>query len=349
MRIYRNSLKLKKHGFSKYNGNAKEICQQIVKDCWNGTYFQTSTTHFAQFWTRDFGWCTESLIKLGYKKEAEQTLRYALTVFSKYNKATTTITPNNKPFDFPTYAVDSLPWLTHSLSSANNKELTQTFAPFIEKETEKFVQRVINKSTGLVKPFHFSSIKDFAIRKSSSYDNCMLALLSKSLTALNLHNPLQQFDYQSLIKDNFWNGTFFYDDLTKQPYVAADANIFPFYVMNNKSMLNSALKEIQNAQLDQPLPVKYTTKSANIKFIWQERLMRNYERDAIWTHMGPLYIKLIKRISPNEAKDLTQKYTQLIETYKNYPEVLDSNGNPFIRPFYHSDQGMLWAANYLTL
>ena len=351
LRIYRNSLNLKKHGFHQYDGNAKEICQQIVKDCWNGRYFQTSTTNFAQFWTRDFGWCTESLIKLGYQKEVEQNLSYALDIFSKHNKVTTTITPNNKPFDFPTRAVDSLPWLLYSLSLAKNKELTEKFAPLIESETKKFIQTFITTS-GLVKPIHFSSIKDFAIRKSSCYDNCMVALLSNNLNNLNnlkLNNPLRQFNYPKLIKETFWNGDYFYDDLNKLPYVAADANIFPFFIIKERSMLKTAITAMQKEQLDIPFPIKYTKKFAPLKFIWQEFLMKNYERDSIWTHMGPFYMKLMKEINKKQANQHLQKYAHLIETYKNYPEVLDSNGNPFKSIFYHSDQGMLWAANYLTL
>jgi hypothetical protein len=351
LRIYRNSLNLKKHGFHQYDGNAKAICTQIVSDCWNGRYFQTSTTNFAQFWTRDFGWCTESLLKLGYKNEVNQTLSYALNTFSKHDKVTTTITPNNQPFDFPTHAVDSLPWLVHSLSLAKKKELTERYQPFIESETQRFVKTVINPETGLVKPLHFSSIKDFAIRKSSCYDNCMVALLSTSLNNLKLNNPLHQFNYPQLIKETFWNGEYFYDDLKKLPYVAADANIFPFYlkIIKSKSMLKSAINEIKKAQLDIPLPIKYTRTSAPVKFLWQELFMKNYERDAIWTHMGPLYIQLLKQINKSEAYRHVQNYTHLIETYKNYPEVLDSNGKPFTSIFYHSDQGMLWAANYLTL
>jgi hypothetical protein len=63
-RIFNRSVYAKKYGIKRYNGNAKEICRQIIKDCWNGRYFQVSNGHFCEFYIRDFGWCVESLLKL---------------------------------------------------------------------------------------------------------------------------------------------------------------------------------------------------------------------------------------------------------------------------------------------
>ena len=348
--MLRNSIQLKANGFHEYDGNAKDICAQIIEDCWNGRFFQTSTTNFPQFWTRDFGWCTASLLKLGHKERVERTLLYALDIFSDHG-ITTTITPKGKPFDFPTVAVDSLPWLMHSLELVNNKALIEPFIPFLEKEIKEFYTRVIDKKNGLVKQKHFSSIKDYAIRKSACYDNCMVASLSHSLTQLKLINPFERFDYENLIKKHFWNGHYFYDDLKKLPYVAADANIFPFYlnIIKDTHMLKSAIEAVHRAALDVQLPVKYTTKKAPVQFIWSERFMHNYELDTTWTHMGPLYLNLLKKVNPALAKQHIQSYTKMIESYKNYPEALTPKGKPFTALFYHCDQGMLWVANYLTL
>ena len=69
----------------KYVGTANDICKQVVEDCWNGTFFMTSPNNFPQFWTRDFGWCVQSLLKLKYDQEVQATLRYALNRFKKYN------------------------------------------------------------------------------------------------------------------------------------------------------------------------------------------------------------------------------------------------------------------------
>ncbi len=334
----------------KYEGNAEEICRQIIKDCWNGRYLQTSTGNFAQFWTRDFGLCTKSLIDLHYQKEVHQTLRYALNHFKKQSKITTAITPSGKPFDFPTYAADSLPWIIHSIKVS--KFQYYSFKEFLNREINKFYSKVINPHTGLVKPdIHFSSIKDFAVRKSSCYDNCMVALLAKDLKGMKLENPFEKFSYPELIKRHFWNGEYFYDDLTGQKYVAGDANLFPFAlgIIANKDMIQSALTKVHEAGLDEPFPLKYTAGREKINFIWQENFLRNYESNALWMHLGPLYVKLLQQIDQEQAKGYKEKYTELIEKHHNFLEVFDTTGKPFHTPFYNCDSGMLWAANYLTL
>ncbi len=355
-RIFLNSCKSRIHP-KKYPGNAEEICHAIVKDCWNGRFFQTSTGNFPQFWTRDFGWCTFSLMKLGEQKEIHQTLRYALNRFSENGRITTTLTPRGKPFDFPVFAVDSLPWLIHSI--AVSKFPYYSYRHFLNREIQRFVKTAIDSSidsgnTGLVKQMHFSSMKDLAVRSSSCYDNCMAALLAKDLTGmkeLQHQNPLKNYNYPALIKQHFWNGNYFYDDLTQKQYVAGDANLFPFAlgIIKDEEMLRIALKSIRDTGLDAPFPLKYSSERGVASFIFQEVFLRNYEGNAIWTHMGPLYIKLTKQVDPELAKQYTEKYTQLIEKHGNYLEVFSPKGKPYSSPFYYCDRGMLWACNYLTL
>jgi len=334
----------------KYKGDAEKICKKIVEDCWNGKFFQTSTTNFPQFWTRDFGFCVSSLMKLGYQKEVNLTLRYALNRFKEYKQITTTITPRGKPFDFPKEAVDSLPWFIHALRVA--KFNYYDHKDFLNLQVQKFFDFFIDKKTGLVKKnLHVSSMKDFAVRNSSCYDNCMIGMLAKDLSHLKLYDPFKGYNYSQLIKERFWNGKYFWDDLEKQEYVASDANIFPFItgLIADKEMMGSAVNEIRLANLDQPFPLKYTAKRNNIKFIWQEWLLRDYESNSVWTHMGPLYIKMVQQIDTKLADNYKSKYQSQIEQQQNYLEVFFANGEPFSSPFVYCDSGMLWAANYLTI
>ena len=337
----------------KYSGNADEICHQIIDDCWNGQFFQTSTTNFPQFWTRDFGWCCKSLVQLGYKKQVHQTLRYALARFQKAGEITTTITPKGKAFNVPMPAVDSLPYFIHSLKISGFPY--RAHSKFLNWQIREFFEEFIDPLTGLVKPKHFSSMKDLSIRKSSCYDNCLVAMLAKDLKTMKLKSPFDKYSYPKLIKQHFWNSRYFYDDLTKADYVAGDANIFPFAlgIIQDQEMLESALAEIQKAGLDLPLPLKYTNSEAKPKFIWSEIFAKNYEFNSVWTHMGPLYIGLVKKIDPKLSKKYKKDYTEMIQKYQGYLEVFSTTKNnqlkPFSSPFYYCDRAMLWAANYLTL
>lgn len=342
---------LKHRAFPKeYYGTPPQICQQVIEDCWNGYYFQTSTGNFPQFWTRDFGWCVNSLTLLGYKEKVHKTLRYALNRFQEHGSITTTITVRGKPFDFPLFAVDSLPWLIHSIKVSHFSYYG--YRAFLNKQIALFYHKVIHEQTGLVKPDeHFSSMKDFAVRKSACYDNVMVALLAKDLLEMKLDNPFIKFDYPALIKRHFWSGTYFFDDLSKHDYVAGDANVFPFLfgLFSDKSMPISALGAVQQAGLDQPFPLKYTPEGKSVRFIWQEKLVPEYEYNTIWTHMGPLYIKILQKIDPLRATLLKEKYAEWIAKHRNYLEVFFPNGKPYKSLFYFCDRGMLWAANYLTL
>jgi hypothetical protein len=343
--MFRRHLNVNKRGFKTYKGTPKQILKKIINNCYNNKFFQVSSGHFTQFYTRDFGWCTESLLKLGYKEQVTSTLNYALNIFQKHNKITTSITPNNIPFNFPNEAIDSLPWLIHSLTLLNNKQLINKHKDFLIKNINNFTSYLDNN--GLVKRNkHFSSMKDYAKRSSSCYDNCMLSMLQQDLKKLSLPNPLKDYNYEELIIKHFWTGSYFKDDLSNNPEVSGDANIFPFITntITNKAIKTKALQSIKN--LAQPFPLKYATKKQH-KLIWLEIFAGDYERDAIWMHMGPLYLKLIKNTP--EYKHHLNTYISLIEKHKTFLEVFDKTGKPFKTPFYSTDEGMLWASNILQL
>jgi hypothetical protein len=342
----------------KFKGDAKEICKTIVKNCWNGRFFQTSATNFPQFWARDFGWCTKSLIELKYTKEIHKTLRYALNLFRQKGEITTTITPQNTPFDFPTFAVDSLPWLIHSIVVSNFDY--KPYKDFLNKEIKQFKKKVIDEKTNLVTTQeHFSSMKDFSIRLSSCYDNCMVAMLSLDLHKTTLSNPFAKKNqaqtkayYSDLIYSHFWQGEYFYDDLEKKEYIAGDAQVFPLILglIEDEKEIKTMIQKVHDNNLTSPLPLRYTKNRNDAKFILQELFFfYNYEGDTSWTHMGPLWIKAIEKYNPELAKEYTNNYTKHIEKEKAFCEVVTTTGKPFSTPFYYCDRTMLWAANYLTL
>ncbi len=348
----------KLRGIKEYKGNASEICQQIVEDCWNGDYFQTSAGHFNGFWMRDFGWCVESLLKLGYKKRVVRSLEYALEKFKKRDQVTTTITTWGNGFDFPYYATDSLPFLLYSLRLGGAVELVKENIDFLNQEIKKYYQKVIDKKSGLVKSDrNFSSIKDYAKRKSSCYSNCMVGMLKKEISELNkklgkrLVNPFSKWDYEKIILENFFNGEYFYDDLNKVEVVSADANLFPFWtgVIKNKKIMRKCLAAIQKEKLDEPFPVKFSQDYPEEKMIFLEFLVKDYETDSVWTHLGPMLVQLMDKIDKKKARAYKRQYKKLIENNRNYLEVFNVRGERFKRLFYMSDEGMLWAVNYLTL
>ncbi|MBU0666307.1 MAG: hypothetical protein ABIC91_03815 [Nanoarchaeota archaeon] len=297
-RIFKRSISVRKKGFKVYEGDTENICKQIINECYdkNKNYFMTSTGHFREFYTRDFGWCTESLINLGYKKEVKKTLEYALSKFQSQRRIGTTITPTGKVLNIYRYAPDSLAYITNSLKLLGDKKLISKYKKFLELEIQKFKQTVLNEKTGLVKNKFFSSIKDQSIRQSSCYDNIMLALVSKNAKELGLKNPLENYDFKKIITKNFWTGEYFLDDLSGSKIVSGDANIFPFWtkIFDSQKMLDSCIKKIKEQKLDLPFPLKYTAKKyKNQKYNLIAKIFSpNYETNSLWMHLGLIYLTI---------------------------------------------------------
>jgi len=347
LRIFKRALFFK--GYRRYPGNAEEICNQIVKECWNGRFFQASTGHFNQFYTRDFGICIEGLLKSGYKEEIKMTLKYALDIFKKHNKITTTITPKGKAIDVFSYTPESIAMVIRCLRVLDDKELIVKYDDLINKEVNKAFS-VFDTKIGLLNNEKFSSMKDNALRESSCYNNCMIAMLSKDLDKLKLNNPFKQHDIKNNIKREFWNGRYFYDDTRKKEYVAGDANVFPFWtgVFDDKQMFNSCLQEIKKSNLDKPWPLRYTSFKTKQRFA-NNLLVPNYEGTTIWGQLGLCFLRVVKKYDKKEFNNYLKKITDVIEKNRNLIEVFDPDGTPYKSLFYRADEGVIWGAMYLEL
>jgi hypothetical protein len=352
IRIVLHSVKVKLKGTKKYKGHARQICRQIIEGCWNGRYFQTSTGHFNEFYMRDFGWCTHSLLNLGYRDKVIKTWDYALNIYQKHNKITTTIDPKARPLDIYRYSPDSLAFLMRSLRLAKAANLIKRYKPFLNNQINVYFSIVFDKNTGLVKKNKFfSSMKDHAVRNSSCYNNIMVAMLSNELNLLKLNNPFRKYNLKQTIKRHFWTGAYFLDDLSGSRHVAGDANIYPFWtgVFTEKDMLKSVVSKIIEKKLDEPFPLKYSEKRTGKFTLWEKIFVPNYEGNVIWVHMAPLYLELLKKVNKDRYNLLIHRYKQLIEKHKNYLEVFNQDKSPYKTLFYHADEGMLWAANFLDL
>jgi hypothetical protein len=291
---------------------------------------------------------------MGYRQEVKKTLDYALALFQKHGRVRSAISPKGTPFDFPDYAVDSLPYILYSLAALKDYNLTKKYSQFLKKEIAFHFRHIIDKKTGMVKKnMFFSSMKDHAQRNSSCYDNSMLFLIQKACKKLRLKNPYMPFDYSALITKYFWTGEYFLDDLSGKNYIAGDANIFPFWTgaIKSRKMLKSCISAIKKSKLDCPFPIKYTnTKSSKKTSMFPLSIISGgYEKDTIWTHMGLLYIKLVKKIDNHSCNRYIRQYKATIEKYKNYLEVFSKEGRPFSSLLYYTDDSMIWCANFLSL
>lgn len=345
--IFNRSLKVRFSGIRKYNGNARQILRQAINDCWNKRFFQASAGHFSCFYIRDFGISAKALLNLGYRDKVVQTLEFALNSYSRNNKVTTIIY-NGSVLDFPYYTPESVAYLMHCIKLADAKELILKYKFFLEKEIRKAFFKSFDADTGLIKKnAYFSSMKDNALRSSSAYNNSMIAMLSNDIDYFGLYNPFKSYNFKKIIKDNFWTGNYFLDDLSGLDYIAGDANVFPYWtgLFDSKKMIKLSLDAIQKEGLDKPFPLKYTKEKVGKYLFLHSILVPNYEGNAIWTNIGQCFIDVVKKI--DKEKEYVGQYIRNVEKYKNYLEVFNPDGTPYKTLVYYADAAMLWSSNLL--
>ncbi len=342
-------------GIPRYRGDPKAICQQIIKDCWNGTFFQVSSGHFSLFYVRDFGMCVDPLLNLGYKKEVQKTLQFALACYSRENRITTTISKKGTCFDVFSYASDSLAFLLYSLRISKNKELVEIYRPFLEAQTQFFYDFVLDKETGLVTTKkNFSSIKDHAKRESTCYDNCCLAVVAREANMLGLKNSfVTHYSYkkiQETIKKTFWTADYFLESQASKA-ITGDANVFPYWfgLFTDKKMIRQSIAVLQKEKLDQPFPLKYTSFVPTNFFFPLTLVAPNYEGNSVWMHLGLCYVDVVASVDKKLAKKYAACYEQKIQEHKNFLELYCPDGLPYKSFFYYTDAGMLWCSKWLVL
>lgn len=353
-RIFKRNIKVKFSGFEKVSGDDEEICKKIVDSCWNGRYFSTcpKNGHYG-FYSRDFGWCTEALLNIGYEKEVEKTIEYALSIFEKNEGIKVSINPSGEPFNFPNiYSPDSVAYIFRSLRINRNKKMIEKYSKFLNSEAKKFKEVCIDDS-GMINKKHFSGMRDYAVIKGACYDMIMACMLDDEINKINklmkkeiIVNPFKGLDLKSNLKKNFWNRKYFYD---YKDSVYGHNNIYPYFLdlIDDKKMIKSSMKYIHEAQLDNPLPLKYESDNKHVKFIWQEMLVSGWEKHTSWTMLGMAYIDVLSGVDKKRARKCIEQYKGLIEQY-GFAEVYDGL-KPYQSLFYASETRMLWASMYLDL
>lgn len=364
------SIQRKILGFKKYSGDFEEMSVKILDSCYRTSkkypdhkYYSVSDGHFKQFYCRDFGMITEGLLKLNYNKQVFSTLNYALFVFKKHDKITTAIS-KDIPVDYFTLAADSLPFLVRSirlaLAHGMQKADLYPYFDFLQAQIDSYYSYVYDFKKGIVKiGLELSSSKDHYVRQSSCYDNSAAIGLAIELRKINVLLKKKAFSWPLIIKDakqgfitRFWNGKYFYDDLSKEDYVSSDANIMPFYwnIITDKEKMSSSMNEIISAGLDNFLPVQYTNfRDKGKELALPELFAPNYEGTSYWLHVGLCYLDVLKLVNkPRFEFNITNVKREMLK-HQNFLEVFSDKCKPYSSWAYHCDESMSWIAGFVAL
>jgi hypothetical protein len=337
----------------RFDGNAKEICEQIVDRLWEGDFYRTSLGHFDFFWMRDFGTVAESLVKTGRKKHVLHTLRWALLHYRRAATVTTCIDRNGNCFNAPMHAVDTLPWLLSSLL-VSNYDLNKSEQAFLEEELRKYCKKYLDTS-GHVKPMKFAEMRDAVMYDRSAYAVTLVGRLAYCVEQLGLDGfPHKLQKYRDELTSRYWNGQYFNADRSTDAF-SAECALFPFFlgVIEDKKMAEATFDYIEAAKLNKPFPLIYTNREEEFHYHWWMTgpVMPHYEGRSLWSWHGLFYLHTLRRYKKHdEFKSELHAFAKgMIEQHKTFPEMLNADGSWYYSSIYRGDPGMVWAALYVEL
>jgi hypothetical protein len=361
--VYLHTLRVRvrrhRHGHTHHPGDAAAVIRACIEACWNGRTFTASPGHFDMFWTRDLGFSTPALVRLGERDRVHASLARALEVWARRGShVTTTINYGDRPADVFEYGVDSLPLLLAALRAADGVDLVERHRNWLAGEVRWFAERVVDPATGLVRADRtYSAHRDTVVNRSTAYGNTMVALLAKTLAETGwLESPVERHfngDHGRLLREHFWAGDRFRDNVGND-IVSGEANVWPFYagVVTNQEMLRSSLAYLDANGFADPYPLRYETVRRPGREVWLTRhVLPNYQGTTVWTSLGAMYIQLLRWIDPAAAEREIERYRGWIERDGTYWEVLDGRGRPWISPrrLFIGEESMLWSAIFLDL
>jgi hypothetical protein len=337
----------------RFEGDAKQICDQIIDRLWEGNFYRTSLGHFNFFWMRDFGTVAGSLVHLGHQEKVHHTLRWALQQYRRANTITLCIDHAGNTFNAPAKrSIDALPWLLHSLV-VSNYALNKTEHAFLNRQLRKYVKAYLDKKTGALLHVRYAEMRDAVHYDRSAYSLALVARMARCAESLQLDAfPFHEQQYQADLMRNYWNGRYFKADSISDAY-SSDSALMPFFldVINDSHLVKKTCDYITAAGFNKLYPLQYgqNDRSFDHRIGMGAWTMPNYTGTTIWTWHGTFYLHILKRYKRPEYQEQYAKFAALIERHGTYPELVNPDGSWYYAPTYRADPGMVWAALFQEL
>jgi hypothetical protein len=213
---------------------------------------------------------------------------------------TTTIFARRYPRDVYNFACDSLPMLLFGLHSAGATDLLARHRKFLAAQVDLYVERILDRETGLVKQAtYFSAPRDCMTGSSTVFANTMLALLERLLDEQDvLPNRLRGLNLPQRLRETFWCGDYFRDALDRD-LPSGDANVWPFFygIMTDPEMKRTALVSLDRLGFTTPIPLRYFQRRLPQSELLIPRIFApNYQGDTSWMQMAPVYVGLLRDV-----------------------------------------------------
>lgn len=340
-------------GFQKFDGDARNVCEQIVDKLWEGDFYRTSLGHFDFFWMRDFGTVADSLTKLGHGDKVRHTLNWALLHYMKADHVTLCIDKHGNTFNAPAkQSIDALPWLLHSLLVSDYK-LRPMEQSFLNARIYHYTNKYLDPKTGdLRSGMRYAELRDAVNYDRSAYAITLIARMSVCAKQLELDFPFDVSIYQQILNEKYWNGRFYKADRSTNVW-SSECGLMPFHleIITDANKAASTLDFLHKTGYEKLYPLEYCKQSEEFHYRpgMGKWLMPNYTGTTIWTWHGTFYLHSLKLFKRPEYEEEYQKFCKLIERHGTYPELINPDGTWYKSAIYSGDPGMVWAALFLEL
>lgn len=337
----------------RFDGNATQICEQVVEKLWEGDFYRTSLGHYDFFWMRDFGTVAESLVRLGHTDRVHHTLNWALHHYRRAGAVTLCIDKAGNTFNAPAKkSIDALPWLLHSIV-VSDYPLSQVERTFLHRQLKKYCTTFLDPFSGNIRKIRYAEMRDAVNYDRSAYAVTLLARMVQCAHILDLPTfPFKVAHYKNDLLENYWTGDYFRADRVSSAY-SSECALMPFFlgVIDNAEMAGRTFAYIQRTGLNKLYPLQYGNKDGGFQYRlgMGQLIMPNYTGTTIWTWHGTFYLHLLKRYDHPAYEEQKSHFVNLIERHGTYPELLNADGSWYKAPFYKADPGMVWAALFLEL
>lgn len=338
----------------RFEGNARDICAQVLSRLWAGDFYRTSLGHYNFFWMRDFGTVAESLVHLNRTTHVHHTLRWALRHYRKAGRVKLCVDKSGNVFNAPGLpSIDALPWLLHSIV-VSHYNLNAREMAFLSHEVSRYVDRYLDDKGDIKRDVRFAEMRDAVYYHRSAYAVALVGRLAYCTQLLGINAfPFAPSVYKEILMREYWTGDYFRADRVSQNF-SSDSALMPFFlkVIDDRHLAGKTMDYIENAKLNLPYPMKYSEKPSRplkFRFGMGPWSMPNYTGDSLWTWHATYYLHILKRYEREEYKQQYDQFSKLIEMHGTYPELTNPDGSWYNAPFYKADPGMVWAALFLEL
>ena len=243
----------------RFDGDAREVCEQIVEQLWEGDFYRTSLGHYDFFWMRDFGTVAESLVRLGHTDKVQHTLKWAMHHYRRAGTITLCIDKAGNTFNAPAKkSVDALPWLLHSLV-VSNYPLNKAEHAFLQKRLRHYTKKFLDTNTGMLRPVRYAEMRDAVNYDRSAYSIALIGRLATCAEQLELDAfVFPPETYRRALLEEYWNGDFFKADLSNDVY-SSECALIPFFlhVIDDSALAEKTFAYIERHKLNKPYPLKY--------------------------------------------------------------------------------------------